>query len=86
VLRKLLPKIVRGYAIDAIDRSRAGVAANDEGAVGSLVGLFTLALAASACTSSPAVGLGTDVRLSGAGITGAALMTDHIVHLSAFTI
>jgi hypothetical protein len=35
-------------------------------------------------TSAPAVGLGTDLRLSASGITGAGLASDHLVHLSAF--
>ena len=36
---------------------------------------------------APAAGLGSDVRLSGAGITGAArLATDHVLHLIAFAV
>jgi hypothetical protein len=84
VLQKLLPKIVRGYAIDAIDRQLAGASTRVEREARPLAERFTFAVAASAWTSACAVGLGTDLRLSGAGITGAALMTDHLVHLSAF--
>jgi hypothetical protein len=35
----------------------------------------------------PAVGEGSDIRLSGRNITGAALVADdHIIHLSAFSV
>jgi hypothetical protein len=84
LMRRLLPKIVRGYAIDAIHRQLAGAMASGEREVRPLAERFTFAVAVSWCTTAPAVGLGTDVRLSSPGITGAALMTDHIVHLSAF--
>lgn len=80
---KLLPKIVRSYAIDAIDRRHERV---PEGApLRAAAAQFLAAVAASDSTSVPAVGLGTDVRLTRAGLTGGALVVDGaVVHASVF--
>jgi len=79
--RKLSPKLVRSYALDAIDRrhetgpssaSHSGRAVID-------------AVMASQSAVFPAVGEGEDVRLSGRDLTGAALVArDRAIHLSAF--
>ena len=83
-LRALLPKIVRGYAIDAIDRRLADARGSAVRSVRPQAERFVASVSASAALTAPAVGLGSDVRLSGAGIIGAALTTDHVLHLIAF--
>jgi hypothetical protein len=78
-LHKLLPKLLRGYALDALDappspRSPSHHAAR---AFGQLV------MEAQARTF-PAVGLGEDVRLTAQGLAGAALVEGgRVVHLGA---
>lgn len=86
VLHKLLPKIVRSYAIDAID-ARTGLQARRvpdiDGAA--TARQFMEFIPRALVTTAPAIGAGTDVRLTGAGVTGAALVVDdHMVHLTAF--
>lgn len=90
--RKLLPKLVRSYALDAIDGRgestlrrthprTAGAAASLRAAAN----LFLRILAAPEAKSLPALGLGTDVRLVGPSLHGAALVHDEaVVHLCAF--
>ena len=78
--RKLAPKLVRSYALDAIDRG--GEAASplaDEARA------FMAAVAAVEPSPFPSTGVGMDVRLSSERLHGAALVVDnHAVHLSAF--
>jgi len=78
--RKLSPKLVRSYALDAIDRkqARSGVTAHD--------GRFLIdAIAASQSSVFSAVGEGEDVRLSGRDLIGAGLVArERAIHLSAF--
>ncbi len=78
--RKLAPKLVRSYALDAVDR--AGEAASplaDEARA------FMTAVAAVEPSGFPSTGIGIDVRLSSPHFNGAALVVDdHAVHLSAF--
>ena len=78
--RKLSPKLVRSYALDAIDRkqARSGVTAHD--------GRFLIdAIAASQSSVFSAVGEGEDVRLSGRDVIGAGLVArERAIHLSAF--
>jgi hypothetical protein len=83
-LRELLPKLVRSYALDAIeDSERRGQAhavptAND-------VTRFLQEIREAEAETHPGVGLGTDVRLSGPRIVGGALVhDDRVLHLSAF--
>ena len=67
--RKLSPKLVRSYALDAIDRKQA------QPPVASQDGRFLIdAVAASQSAVFPAVGEGDDVRLSGRDVIGAALV------------
>lgn len=81
---KLLAKIVRSYAIDALDR--IDDAASEGAPLREAAARFLAAVAASDSTSAPAVGIGTDVRLTGAGLTGGALVVDGaVVHASVFT-
>jgi hypothetical protein len=88
--RKLLPKLVRSYAIDALDMRNASASpqkrqARDGRALAQLVHGFLASIAASPQRRAPAVGLGEDLRLSGNGLVGAALIVaDRVVHLSGF--
>ena len=79
--RKLSPKLVRSYALDAIDRaSRRGAS------VAPPNGRYLIdAVMSSQGAVFPAVGEGEDVRLSGLDMTGAALVArNRTIHLSAF--
>jgi hypothetical protein len=83
-LRKVLPKLVRSVAIEALDSQNPpdGEKGHEE-----LARLFLNAVAAAPSHSSPAIGLGEDVRISAPGLTGAALAADGgIVHVSAFVV
>jgi len=78
--RTLWPKLVRSYALDAIDRKqvRPPVTPSDE--------RFLIdAVATSQSAVFPAVGEGEDVRLSGHDVIGAALVArERAIHLCAF--
>ncbi|MEQ1730530.1 MAG: DUF6569 family protein, partial [Vicinamibacterales bacterium] len=78
--RKLAPKLVRSYALDAIDRTGAPSSALAEEARA-----FMAALAALEPSRFPSTGVGMDMRLSSERLNGAALVVDNqAVHLSAF--
>lgn len=79
-LATYLPKIMRSYALDALANQTA-VAGADEGEATRLLDSI-LDLEAQ---SFPAVGLGEDLRIESAGITGGALSYGgQVVHLAAF--
>lgn len=81
--RTMLPKLVRSYAVDALEHTGT----QDRGPTLSGVGLFFERLGAANGRSYPAVGLGTDIRLSGPGVVGGALVVDEdCVHLAAFAL
>jgi hypothetical protein len=78
-LRAMLPKLVRSHALDALDPRRGG----RPGPEGDDLGLFLEAVRGLALERYPAVGLGTEYRLSGRGLQGGALELDGtVVHLS----
>jgi hypothetical protein len=98
LLRKLLPKIVRSYALDAIDpdayadpnspldsprrRARRHGASRRAGAEH-----FLHRCAEAQGKAVPALGLGQDVRIEARGLSAAALVhNDSVVHLSAFAL
>jgi hypothetical protein len=87
-LRTYLPKLVRGYALDAIDAlpPDAGAVPVPGGtAIVDRARHFLAGVASIEARTYPAVGLGSDLRLAGDGIAGAALtFEDRVVHLSAF--
>jgi hypothetical protein len=98
-LRRLLPKLVRSVAIDALDRDHHfspgspgdGVSSGPRRSTPSTAVRRKVAehFLARTCEASvheaPAVGLGRDLRLVAPDISGAALELDgSIVHLSAF--
>jgi hypothetical protein len=80
-LGAMLPKLVRSYAIDAIEwanetPSPPGRRDAEE---------FLDRVARAEVMSYPAVGLGTDIRLTGSGVTAGGLVVDgSVVHLAAF--
>ncbi len=77
---ELLPKIVRSYAIDAMERPLKSFEANVSAAP-----RFVQGTKRAHAETYRAVGLGTDLRLRGHGIIAAGLIyEDSIVHLAAF--
>jgi hypothetical protein len=82
-LRKLLPKLVRSVAIDALDTDDTATqttCVTDAQA-------WLERLASAQAHTAPAVGMGEDVRLSSPTLTGAALAVDGtFVHSAAFAI
>ena len=78
--QKLAPKLVRSYALDAIDRGgEASSPLADEARA------FMAAVAAVEPSPFPSTGVGMDMRLSSERLNGAALVVDErAVHLSAF--
>ena len=77
----LQPKLVRSYALDALDRL------GEVQVLPSLWSAESLLNAASRVEVDEhrAIGLGEDVRLSGNGLVGAALVVDEqVIHLSVF--
>jgi hypothetical protein len=84
-LKKVLPKLVRSVAVDAIDHAAQADAAFSPISVRPLARLFVAAVGAAPTHQAKAVGLGEDVRLSAPGLTGAALVAEGtVVHMSAF--
>jgi hypothetical protein len=76
-----LPKIMRSYALDALaNRVKHPEAAGDKDATRLLDSILELD-----ARSFPAEGLGEDLRIESAGITGGALAHNgRVVHLAAF--
>lgn len=80
-LKKLLPKLVRSYALDALDDHYQGVSENNENAISN----FMEAVSAVEFSPSSAVGMGEDYRIKGDVIAGGALINDgQIIHFCAF--
>jgi hypothetical protein len=81
--RTLAPKLIRSYALDALDQKDGSVQSDAAADAAALIhGLMS-----SQASVFPAVGEGTDVRFDGAGALGAALVTsDRAVHVSAFPV
>lgn len=81
--RTLSPKLVRSYAVDAIDRRRQRAAKSRPKEAAA----FTTSVASSPASVFPGTGAGEDVRLSGTDIAGAALVVGgRAIHGSAFPI
>ena len=79
--KKLSPKLVRSYALDAIDRSREPSAPVEPMPARALID----AVRSSDASVFDAVGEGSDVRLTGSDVGGAALVArGRTIHLSAF--
>lgn len=85
-LAKLLPKIVRSYALDAVDSASAQDSSAPAPSTAAALAMRDR-IAAAETTGFPAVGLGEDFRLQAAGLAGGALVVDgRVVHLGAFAI
>lgn len=79
----MLPKIVRSYAIDAIELDSR---ANDEQPAPKLAEAFLKRVAEAEVETYEAVGLGTDLRLTAPGLVGGGLaLDDRLIHLAAFS-
>lgn len=79
-LATYLPKITRSYALDALANQTAVAGADEAEATRLLDSILDLE-----AQSFPAVGLGEDLRIESADITGGALSYDgRVVHLAAF--
>jgi hypothetical protein len=87
-LRKLWPKLLRSYGLDALDR--VGSAGEKEEKPTPDVGLndveaFLQKVSGGETKRYVAIGEGDDIRLSNIGVTGAALAArGRVIHLSAF--
>ena len=79
--RKLSSKLVRSYALDAVDRRQ-----RDNGGATAVDGTGLVAsILESQGSAFPAIGEGEDVRLTGGRLAGAALVArGRVIHLSAF--
>jgi len=83
IFRAMLPKLVRSYAVDAIEHTGR----NGRGCTQKAAKAFLAGLGAADEQTFPAVGLGTDIRLTGPGVVGGALAVDEqLVHLAAFVV
>jgi hypothetical protein len=81
VMNKFFEKLVRSYALDALDAAQEeqGRASTEE------LSMFVGGIGAAPCFSDGAVGLGKDVRFTGSGVSGAALWAHgRYLHVCAF--
>jgi hypothetical protein len=84
--KKLFPKLVRSYGLDALSSRKGEVADGPVPSKGD-VAAFLKRVADAKVSTFAGVGEGQDLRLEAEGLTGAALEVDErIVHLSAFRI
>ena len=87
-LKKLWPKLMRSYGLDALDRADAAL--QKEGkpsppAVQNDVESFLKEVSGGKTKKYPAIGEGEDIRLASPALTGAALAArGRVVHISAF--
>lgn len=81
VMRKFFQKLVRSYALDALD---ADLTTNEPTSVEAVCALVTQ-IGAAQSFSKQALGLGKDVRFNGSEISGAALWAyERYVHICTF--
>jgi hypothetical protein len=81
VMRRFFQKLVRSYALDALD---AVLKADEPASVETMAG-FVARIGAAPSFSEQALGLGKDVRFNGPEISGAALWAqERYVHICAF--
>jgi hypothetical protein len=79
-LQRLFPKLVRSYALDALESAAAALPRGCASMKGVLEGIAT-----ATTFTQPAVGLGQDVRISGKRMSGSALWAaDRYIHICAF--
>jgi hypothetical protein len=81
VMRKFFQKLVRSYALDALDADADG----KEQAGMEELSAFLNGIGTAASFSDRAVGLGKDVRITGSAVSGAALWAkERYLHICAF--
>jgi len=81
-LQRFLPKLVRSYALDALETATAAVPIRTGNV--SIKGILE-GIAAATIFTQPAIGLGQDVRLSGRTMSGGALWAaDRYIHICVF--
>jgi hypothetical protein len=81
-LTDMLPKLVRSYAIDALEGGKS----NPKGAKRKRAQEFLQLVIEAPVETFPAVGLGTEIRMSASGvIAGGLVADDRVVHLAAFS-
>ncbi len=86
-LKKLFPKLMQSYGLDAIDSDGIRLPGKKESGASGDVESFLERVAKAKKEEFDAVGEGRDVRLSGEHLTGAALVVDkQVIHLSAFAV
>ena len=79
--RTLAPKLIRSYALDALDQPDEVAESNATASAKAFIDL----LMSSHSSVFPAVGEGEDVRFEGADVLGAALVVcGRAIHVSAF--
>ncbi len=84
-MRRVFPKVVRSYALDALDAMRNTTGAANEGATEQRVAELMTKLVSAPSFAQSAVGLGKDVRVAGNLVSGAALWAeDRYIHVCAF--
>jgi hypothetical protein len=80
--RSLAPKLIRSYALDALDQGDNPVQSNAAAEARALIH----GLVSSQASVFPAVGEGEDVRFDGVSVLGAALVASgKAIHVSAFS-
>ena len=78
--RQMAPKLIRSYAVDAVDRQHER---NEQPAVDPAE--FVARIAAATASVFPAIGEGEDIRMESEDIIGAALVAHgRAIHVSAF--
>ncbi len=81
IMRRFFQKLVRSYALDALDAA----AGTNEPVSAEKLSAFVAQIGAAQSYSEQALGLGKDVRLNGAEISGAALWAqERYMHICAF--
>ncbi len=84
-LRKLLPKLIRSAAVDALDSALVAPRGRKKSTLSAEAEQFFAALSAAPAQRARALGQGEDVRITAPGLTAAALLdNDAVIHLSAF--
>jgi len=78
-MQKLFPKLLRSYALDAVESPRSAPASTVDAAA------FLARIGSATPMTQPAIGLGKDIRLTGESVSGAALWAEHrYIHICAF--
>lgn len=86
-LKKLFPKLIHSYGLDALDRDPRDKAEKEAACDSGDIDAFLKRVHSAKKEEFDAVGEGRDVRFSGKNLTGAALVVDEkVIHLSAFDV